>query len=123
MKKFPCLGCEYPTDTDSGFCSKYCSKYSAKFHLHNYRMRQKCKAETEALQPAKTSELLDETLQPIKTFELSDETYKLTIETLQPTVGYKLSIEGRTRMPAKIYKLSDGKELDDEDLGIDLFGD
>src|ERR1051325_6213346 len=64
MKKFHCLGCGFLTDADSGFCSKYCSKYSAKFHSHNYQMRQKRKTETEALQPAKTSELSDETLQP-----------------------------------------------------------
>jgi hypothetical protein len=64
MLKIPCLNCGFLTDADSGYCSKYCSKYSAKFNSHNYRMRQKYKAETEALQPAKTSELSDETLQP-----------------------------------------------------------
>src|ERR1044071_4477952 len=64
MEKFHCLGCGFPTDAGSGFCSKYCSKYSAKFHSHNYRMREKRKAETKALQPAKSSELSDETLQP-----------------------------------------------------------
>src|ERR1044071_6075337 len=64
MKKFHCLGCGFPTDGGSGFCSKNCSKYSAKFHSYNYRMRQKRKAKTEALQFAKTSELSDETLQP-----------------------------------------------------------
>jgi len=96
MKKFHCLGCGFPTDGGSGFCSKYCSKYSAKFHSHNYRMRQKRKAETGALQLAKTSELSDETLQPIETFELSDVTLQ----------------------PAKTYELSDGEESD----GLDLFG-
>src|ERR1043165_9483020 len=63
-KKSPCLICGFHTDADLGYCSKNCSKYYAKFHSHNYRMRQKRKAETEALQPAKTSELSDETLQP-----------------------------------------------------------
>src|ERR1043166_1085282 len=50
-KKSPCLICGFHTDADLGYCSKNCSKYSAKFHSHNYRMRQKRKAETEALQP------------------------------------------------------------------------
>ena len=64
MKKFHCLGCGFLTNADSGFYSKYCSKYSAKFHSHNYQMRQKRKTKTEALQPAKISELSYETLQP-----------------------------------------------------------
>ncbi|PKK50844.1 hypothetical protein RhiirC2_803339 [Rhizophagus irregularis] len=35
-------GCEFPTDADSG----YCHDHSASIHSHNYRMRQKAKAET-----------------------------------------------------------------------------
>ena len=89
IKSLSSFQCIYPshsnfryTDPFIAFCSKYCSKYSAKFHSHNYRMRQKCKAETKTLQLTKTSKLSDETLQPIEIFKLSDETYKLTIETL-----------------------------------------
>ena len=74
MEKFHCLGCGFPTDADSGFCSKFYSKYFAKFHFHNYQMRQKRKAEIKGLQLAKTSEISDETLQLTETFELSDVT-------------------------------------------------
>ncbi|GES96955.1 hypothetical protein GLOIN_2v1805909 [Rhizophagus clarus] len=54
MKKRPCLVCGFPTDNDSGCCSKH----SAKFYAYNYQMRQKYKAEI--LQLAKTSELYAE---------------------------------------------------------------
>ena len=58
MKRKRCLvsGCVKFTDSTTGCCPKH----SARFHSLNYRMRQKYGAE--ALQPAKTSELLDEAL-------------------------------------------------------------
>ncbi|RGB34440.1 hypothetical protein C1646_760510 [Rhizophagus diaphanus] len=69
-----------------------CPKHSARFYSLNYQMRQKYGAE--ALQPAKTSELLD--------------------EALQPAVAYKLSIEAH--QSTEIYESSDEK-----DFGLELF--
>ena len=70
LKKRPCLVCGFPTDADSGYCAKYCFKYSAKFHVLNYRMRQKYKAE------ARQSRISEA---PI--FELSD-----VVRPLQPKI-------------------------------------
>ena len=89
-KKSPCLICGFHTDADLGYCSKNCSKYSAKFHSHNYRMRQKRKAE--ARQPG---------IPEAPIFELSD-----VIRPLQPRI-YEIPVS----------------ESDDEDMGINLFGD
>ncbi|CAB5203602.1 hypothetical protein RhiirA5_445084 [Rhizophagus irregularis] len=146
MKKFHCLGCGFPTDTDSGFCSKYCSKYSAKFHSHNYQMRQKRKAETEALQPAKTSELSDETLQPRipeAPISESDDSSASIHEHLFPAssqlfvdssgwnltdliqvevLGDRIIIRDSVPEAPRIYEAPVSKS-NDEDMGIDLFGD
>ncbi|PKK58663.1 hypothetical protein RhiirC2_795971 [Rhizophagus irregularis] len=146
MKKFHCLSCGFPTDTDSGFCSKYCSKYSAKFHSHNYQMRQKRKVETEALQPAKTFELSDKTLQPkipeAPIFE-SDDSSASIHEHLFPTssqlfvdssgwnlthliqvevLGDRIIIRNSVPETPRIYE-APVSESNDEDMGIDLFGD
>ena len=146
MKKFHCLGCGFPIDADSGFCSKYCSKYSAKFHSHNYRMRQKYKAVTEALQPAKTSELSDETLQPVQAripeapISESDDSSASIHEHLFPAssqlfadlsgtdsirvevLGDRIIIRGSAPEASRIYE-APVSESNDEDKGIDLFGD
>jgi len=146
MKKFHCLNCGFLTDADSEFCSKYCSKYSAKFHSHNYRMRQKRKTKTEALQPAKTSELSDETLQlriPEAPISESDNSSALIHEHLFPTssqlfadssgrnltnsiqvevLGNMIIIRGSVPEAPRIYE-APVSESDDEDMGIDLFKD
>src|ERR1041384_112006 len=146
MKKFHCLGCGFLTDTDLGFCSKYCSKYSAKFHSHNYRMRQKRKTETEALQPAKPSELSDETLQPRipeAPISESDDSSASIHEHLIPAslqlfadslrrdlidsirfeiLGDMVVIKGSATKSPRVYE-DPVSELNDEDMGIDLFGD
>ena len=90
MKKKPCLICGFPTDADSGYCSKYCSRYSAKFHALNYQMRQKYKAEVR--QPG---------ISEAPIFELSD-----VVRPLQPRI-YEAPVS----------------ESNDEDMGINLFGD
>ena len=124
MKKFHCLGCEFPIDADSGFCSKYCSKYSAKFHSHNYRMRQKRKAETGTLHLAKTSELSDETFQPripeAPIYELSDVDGTLQLIISGETI-FELSDMASPLQP-RIYE-APVSESDDGDTGLDLFGD
>ncbi|GES92783.1 hypothetical protein GLOIN_2v1791231 [Rhizophagus clarus] len=109
MKKRPCLVCGFPTDADSGYCAKYCSKYSAKFHALNYRIRQKYKAETR--QPGIPKAPIfkpddgDTSLQPripdAPIFELSD-----VVRPIQTRI-----------YEAPVF------ESDDEDMGIDLFGD
>ena len=141
-KKRPCLfsGCEFPTDADSG----YCHDHSASIHSHNYRMRQKAKAE--ALQLAKTSELLDETLQPRipeAPISESDDSSASIHEHLFPTssqlsadssgrnltdsiwvevLGDMIIIRGSVPEAPRIYE-APVFESDDEDMGIDLFGD
>ena len=144
-KKSPCLICGFPTDGGSGFCSKNCSKYSAKFHSHNYRMRQKRKAETEALQSAKTSELSDETLQPRISeapISESDDSSASIHEHLFPTssqlsadssgknltdsiwvevLGNMIIIRGSVPKAPRIYEAL-VSESDDENMGINLFG-
>jgi hypothetical protein len=109
MLKSPCLNCGFSTDADLGYCSKYCSKYSAKFNSHNYRMRQKRKAEAETLQPripeASISVMSDGDgtliISGAPIFELSDVT-----KTLQP----------------RIHEAPVSESVD-EDVGLDLFGD
>ncbi|PKK72700.1 hypothetical protein RhiirC2_710192 [Rhizophagus irregularis] len=149
MKKKPCLNCGFPADTGTGYCAKFCSKYSAKFHSHNYRMRQKYKAETEALQPAKTSELLDETLQPAQAripeapISESDDSSASIHEHLFPAssqlfadslrrdltdsiwieiLGNRVVINGSATKSPRIYE-DPVFESDDEDMGLGLFGD
>jgi hypothetical protein len=146
MKKKPCLNCEFPADTGTGYCAKFCSKYSAKFHSHNYRMRQKYKAETEALQPAKTSELSDGTLQPAQAripeapISESDDSSASIYEHLFPAssqlfadssgtdliqveiLGDRIIIRGSAPEAFRIYEAL-VSESNDEDMGIDLFGD
>ncbi|PKK58482.1 hypothetical protein RhiirC2_720492 [Rhizophagus irregularis] len=124
MKKKPCLNCNFPADTGTEYCAKFCSKYSAKFHSHNYRMRQKYKAETEALQSAKTSELSDETLQPripeAPISELSDVDGTLQL-IISGALIFELSDVAKPLQP-RIYE-APVFESDDEDVGLDLFGD
>ena len=145
-KKSPCLICGFPTDADLGYCSKNCSKYSAKFHSHNYRMRQKRKAETEALQPAKTSELSDETLQPripeapisesddssasihehlfLASLQLFADSLRrdLTDSIWVEILGDMVVIKGSATKSPRVYE-DPVSESDDEDTGLDLFGD
>jgi hypothetical protein len=122
MKKKPCLNCGFPSDTGTGYCAKFCFKYSAKFHAYNYQMRQKYKAETETLQPAKTSELSDETFQPripeapISELNDVDGTLRLIISEVPI---FKLSDVAKPLQP-RIYK-APVSESDDEDVGLDLF--
>jgi hypothetical protein len=146
MKKKPCLNCGFPADTGTGYCAKFCSKYSAKFHSHNYRMRQKYKAETEALQPAKTSELSVETLQPAQAripeapISESDDSSASIHEHLFPAssqlfadssgtdsirvevLGDRIIIRCSAPEAPRIYE-APVSESNDEDMGIDLFGD
>ena len=106
-------------------------------------MRQKYKAETEALQLAKTSELSDETLQPripkapisesddisasihehlfsasSQLFADSSETDSIRVEVL----GDRIIIRGSASEAPRIYE-APVSESNDEDMGIDLFGD
>ncbi|PKK61807.1 hypothetical protein RhiirC2_791257 [Rhizophagus irregularis] len=77
-------GCEYNTDNNSG----YCSSHSAKIYSHNYRMRQKRKAEG-----------------------------------LQPEIPEApISESNSAPEPPRIYEAPVSKS-DDEDMGLDLFGD
>jgi hypothetical protein len=123
MKKKPCLNCGFPADTGTGYCAKFCSKYSAKFHSNNYRMRQKYKAETEALQPAKTSELSDETLQPripeAPISELSDVNGTLRL-IISGAPIFELSDVAKP-LQLRIYE-APVSESNDENAGLDLFG-
>jgi hypothetical protein len=92
MLKSPCLNCGFSTDADSGYCSKYCSKYSAKFNSHNYRMRQKRKAEAEALQPG---------IPKASISELND-----GVRTLQPRIPEAVLAKGaKAKGPAPIFEL------------------
>ena len=114
--------------------------------MHNYRIRQKRKAETEALQSAKTSELSDETLQPRipeAPISESDDSSASIHEHLFPTssqlsadssgrnltdsirvevLGDMIIIRGSVPEAPRIYE-APVSESDDEDMGIDLFGD
>ncbi|PKK56865.1 hypothetical protein RhiirC2_799143 [Rhizophagus irregularis] len=108
MKKRPCLLCTYPTDADSGICSKYCSKYSAKFHALNYRMRQKYGAE--AFQPS-----IPEA--PVSGSDDGVGTLRLIIS---GAPIFELSDVAKPLQP-RIYE-APVSESDDEDAGLDLFG-
>ena len=96
-------------------CRKYtvsttgcCPDHSGRFHSLNYRMRQKYGAET--LQPKIPKDPISES---------DDE-----VRTLQPKIPealiFELSNVVRILQP-RIYKAL-VSELDDEDLGLDLFG-
>jgi hypothetical protein len=86
-------------------------------------MRQKYKAETEALQPTKTSELSDETFQPripeAPISELSDVDGTLRLIISEAPI-FELSDVAKPLQP-RIYE-APVSELDDEDVGLDLFG-
>ncbi|PKC53395.1 hypothetical protein RhiirA1_404347 [Rhizophagus irregularis] len=124
QKKKPCLfsGCGYHTDNDSG----YCSSHSAKIYSHNYRMRQKRKSE--GLQPeipeAPISEsydrsaLIHEYLFPVSSQLFAD---SIRVEVL----GDRVVIRGSAPEPPRIYEalVSKSDDEDDEDMGLDLFGD
>ncbi|EXX66349.1 hypothetical protein RirG_124650 [Rhizophagus irregularis DAOM 197198w] len=109
-------------------------------------MRQKCKAKTEALQPAKTFELSDETLQPRIPEALiseSDDSSASIHEHLFPAssqlfadslerdltdliqvkiLGDRVVIKGSATKSPRVYEDS-VSESDDEDTGLNLFGD
>ena len=109
-------------------------------------MRQKRKTETEALQPAKTSELSDETLQPRipeapisesddssvsiheHLFPASSQLFadssgrNLTDSIRVEVLGDMIIIRGSVPEAPRIYE-APVSESDDEDMGIDLFGD
>src|SRR4051794_1353523 len=109
-------------------------------------MKQKVKAETEALQPAKTSELSNETLQPripeapiSESNDSSASIYKhlfpvssqlfanlsernLTDSIQVKVLGDRIIIRGSVSEASRIYEVP-VSELDDEDMGLDLFGD
>ncbi|RIA92128.1 hypothetical protein C1645_736589 [Glomus cerebriforme] len=108
MKKRHCLIYGFPTDADSGYCAKYCSKYSAKFHALNYRMRQKYKAEA-----------CQSRIPEAPIFELGNGD-----RSFQPRIPdaliFKLSDVVRP-LQSRIYKTL-VSESDDEDFGLDLFG-
>ncbi|KAF0386856.1 hypothetical protein F8M41_011316 [Gigaspora margarita] len=109
MKKKPYLVCGFPTEADSGYCAKYCSKYSAKFHAMNYRMRQKYGAE--ALQPSIPEALVSELDDGVGTLRLIISGAPIFepgdgVGTLQPRI-YEAPVSNS----------------DDEDMGLDLFGD
>jgi hypothetical protein len=109
-------------------------------------MRQKRKTETEALQPAKTSELSDETLQPRipeapisesddssvsiheHLFPASSQLFadssgrNLTDSIRVEVLGDMIIIRGSVPEAPRIYE-APVSESDDKDMGIDLFGD
>jgi len=109
-------------------------------------MRQKRKTETEALQPAKTSELSDETLQPripeapisesddssasihehlfSTSSQLSaDSSERNLTDSIQVEVlGDMIIIRGSVSEAPRIYEAL-VSESNDEDMGIGLFGD
>jgi hypothetical protein len=109
MKKRPCLLCTYPTDADSGICSKYCSKYSAKFHAQNYRMRQKYGAE--AFQPS-----IPEA--PVSGSDDGVGTLRLIIS---GAPNFEPSDRDGTLQPS--IPEAPVSNSDDEDMGLDPFGD
>ncbi|GES86496.1 hypothetical protein GLOIN_2v1479490 [Rhizophagus clarus] len=133
-------GCEYNTDNDSG----YCSSHSAKIYSHNYRMRQKYGAE--ALQPAKTSELSDEALRPripeapisesdVSSASIHEHLFPVSLQLFADSLrrdltdlirveilGDTVVINGSATETPRIYEDPVSKS-DDEDTGLDLFGD
>ena len=130
MKKFHCLGCGFPTDSDSGFCSKYCSKYSAKFHSHNYRMRQKRKSEglQSEIPEAPISESDDnntsihEHLFPASLQLFADSLRRDLMDSIWIEIlGDRVVINGSATKTPRIYE-DPISESDDEDTGLDLFG-
>ncbi|PKK59030.1 hypothetical protein RhiirC2_720097 [Rhizophagus irregularis] len=131
LKKKPCLfsGCEFPTDAKSGFCHDH----SASIHSHKYRMRQKAKAEAEALQPRipktpisesdDSSASIREHLFPASSQLFADSLGRNLTDSIQVKIlGDMVVIKGSAPEPPRIYE-APVSESDDENMGLDLFGD
>ena len=128
-KKRPCLfsDCEFSTDADLG----YCHDHSASIHSHNYRMRQKAKAE--ALQPKipeapisesdDSSALIHEHLFPASSQLFADSLGRDLTNSIQVEIlGDMVIIKGSATKSPRVYE-DPVSESDDENTGLNLFGD
>ncbi|RIB03002.1 hypothetical protein C2G38_2226290 [Gigaspora rosea] len=132
IEKKPCLvsGCRKYTVSTTGCCPDHLGR----FHSLNYRMRQKYG--TEALQPKiseapisesdDSSASIHEHLFPASLQLFADSLGRNLTDSIRVKIlGDRVVIKSSASEPHRIYEapISESDDEDDEDMGLDLFGD